>query len=318
MEAVETDPRIPAEPGFAFSLIGSGAVREHPERAGTCQVVRIGEESLLVDCGRRAVANLVRFGYQPEQFRTILISHLHFDHVCDLAQLLLLSWVRGRTEPLRFFGPAGLRDFLEYGVRRAYAEDIRSRLAHGKDPKGVEWEIIELEKDGPFLKENGVVISALKSAHAGMANYNYRFDTGTRSLVVTSDTEPDPRLAEFSRNADLLVVECSGTAEFLATQPWGAWHLTPEKIGELATHAGVGQVILKHLVIDSWCGDPGVLDQMAASVRNGFRGPVSVGFDGLYRILAKEPAGCSSVRASKKTESQKQESTRRRFGGLDS
>ncbi len=289
MESEETDRRIPDESVVAFSLIGSGAVREHPERAGTCQVVRIGDQAILVDCGRRAVANLVRFGYQAEDFRTILISHLHFDHTCDLAQLILLSWVRGRTEPLRFFGPPGLRDFLEYGVRRAYAEDIRSRLAHGKDPKGVEWEVVELDKDGAFLKENGAVFSALKTAHGGMANYNYRFDTEDCSLVVTSDTEPDPRLAEFCRNADLLVIECSGTAEFLASQPWGAWHMTPEEIGVLAAEAGVGEVILKHLVIDSWCEDAEILADMARLVGERFDGKVTVGSDGLEGTVG--PAG---------------------------
>jgi len=86
--------------------------------------------------------------------------------------------------------------------------------------------------------------------------------------VITSDSEPDPRLIEFCRDADLMVVECSGTKEFYDTQAWGGWHMTPEDVGRIAREAGVKKVVLKHLVIESFSKDPDVSEKMAETIRS--------------------------------------------------
>jgi ribonuclease BN (tRNA processing enzyme) len=88
-------------------------------------------------------------------------------------------------------------------------------------------------------------------------------------------------MKEFYRNADLLVSECSGTREFLSTVPWGSWHMWPGKLGELSRDAGVGHVVLKHLVIEDWSKDPNISEMMAAAVRKLYDGRVTVGYDGL-------------------------------------
>ncbi len=264
-----------------FCLVGSGAVRANPKRGGPCQVLTMGGRHLMIDCGRCAVNSLHTFGYRVEEIDTVLVTHLHFDHVCDLAHFVLLSWNNGRKNRLRFFGPPGLRDFLEIGIRRAYVLDIESRLGHGKDPLGIEWEVQEFDTDGrPVVGDFGV-LSVLTTEHANMPNRNYRFDLHGRRIVITSDTTPDPALAEFSCNADLLVAECSGTQEFLSTVPWGSWHMVPEKLGELARRSHSKHVVLKHLVIEDWCDDPEISKKMAATVRQNYDGQVTVGRDGL-------------------------------------
>ena len=265
-----------------LTIIGSGAVRVRPDRGGTAACLRIGTETVLIDCGRCAVQNLVRFGCPVESITAVLLTHLHFDHVCDLAQLLILSWNNGRTWRMPVIGPTGTRDFLEYGVRRAYAADLATRIGKNrKDPDHLEWDVTEIESDGPVMTGDGYRILAGRTPHTGMEAFNFRIEAGDRTMVVTSDTEWHEGLVGFCRGADVLLIECSGTEEFLKTVPWGGWHMTPERIAHLANAAGVRKVVLKHLAIESFVDDPGIGEKMAATVRQLTDARVEVARDGL-------------------------------------
>jgi len=266
-------------------LLGSGAVRVNRNRRGPAQVVRVGQRAMLLDCGRCAAHGLVACGFAVEAIPTVFVTHLHFDHICDLPHIVLLGWNNGRDRPLHIYGPDGLADFMEHGLRRAYEHDIRSRLAHGKDPTGLEFRVVEIRRDGPFLSEADWVVSALATPHAGLANLNYRLDAAGRSIVITSDTEPAETLVAFCRDVDLLVCECSGTAAFLGARPWGAWHMSPDDVGRLAAAARAKTVVLKHLVIEDWVSDPGIAETMAQEVRSRCDAEVIVGQDGLRLVL---------------------------------
>ncbi len=262
-------------------LIGSGAVRTASGRGGPGQLISTEKDRILIDCGRDTVSNLARFGYRAEEINTVLITHLHFDHICDLPHFILLSWNNGRGERLRLYGPAGLRDFLEFGVRKAYSEDIRTRIGHGKETLGIEWEVTEIEKDAAVIDGDDLRVSAFFSPHADMSNINYAVESGGAKAAVTSDSKPVAELTTLFKDADVAVSECSGTKEFLESVPWGSWHIWPEKLAELAEKAAVRKLILKHLVIEDWSDTPNMAEAMAETIRKSFSGEVIVGSDGL-------------------------------------
>ena len=278
---------------FAFRLLGSGAVRVLLHRGGPSQVVELDGRLLLFDCGRCAVHNLVRFGYRVEDVDHVFLTHLHFDHICDLAYLVLLAWNNGRRERLRIFGPKGLGDFLQHALHGAYRQDIESRLAHGKDPAGLDVDVVEIDGSGPPYHLAGASISALSTAHAGMRNLNYCVEAHGKRVVITSDTQPDERLIPFCRDADLLVCECSGTQDFLSQQPWGGWHMTPEKVADLALGANVRRVVLKHFVIENFTDDSSISAEMVAQIKETYHGKVVAGHDGWFTDLM-EPDGSTA------------------------
>ncbi|MCF7688744.1 MAG: MBL fold metallo-hydrolase [Cephaloticoccus sp.] len=255
-------------PSISVMVAGSGAVRAHPTRGGPCYVVTIDGQNLIFDCGRCAVHNLSRFGLPVETVSEVFITHLHFDHICDLPLLLLLSWNNGRTRTLPIVGPRGIAAFLEQGLRQAYAADIKSRVEHSKkNPTHLEWITTELTKEGICRETETYKIDTLITRHAGLLNFSYRLTTTDKVIVITSDSEPDPRLVEFCRQADLVLIECSGTKEFYASKDWGGWHMTPEDIGRMMHEAGAKKVILKHLVIENFSPDPHISESMAATIR---------------------------------------------------
>jgi ribonuclease Z len=270
---------------FRITTVGTGAVRVNPNRGGPCHLVEAQGLRILVDCGRSAVHHLGQLGIAPESIDLVCVTHLHFDHVCDLPLLALLGWNNGRETGLRILGPVGTTRFLHHAIDEAYADDIASRLAHGKDPAGLRWTATEIERDGPCHQAKGLAISCAHTPHAGLRNLNYRFQEDNRSLVVTSDTNLTPELVLLCRDADLLVCECSGTKEFLASVPWGGWHMNPETVARLAREANVARVALAHLVVEDWSDEPEIAQHMAAAVRQSFAGTVDVAVDGgVFRI----------------------------------
>lgn len=280
---------MPASSPLSVLIAGSGAVRAHPFRGGPSFLVTVAERNLLFDCGRCTVHNLSRFGVPVETIHEIFITHLHFDHVCDLPLLLLLSWNNGRTHRMPVCGPTGIADFLEHGLRQAYAADIESRLHHSKRKiDGLLWDATELAREGVVHETPAGTIDTLITRHAGLLNFNYRLRTGGKTVVVMSDSEPDPRIVDFCRDADLVLIECSGTKEFFDSVPWGGWHTTPEQVGAMMREARAKRVVLKHLVMESFRGnDAGVSVAMADTVRSLHAGgEIFVAEDGMRFDLA--------------------------------
>jgi len=270
-------------PPLSVTVAGSGAVRAHPTRGGPCYVVTVNGRNLVFDCGRMAVHNLSRFGVAVETVAEVFITHLHFDHICDLPLLLLLSWNNGRTQRLPVTGPKGIAAFLENGLRQAYSADIISRMGHGKNADYLEWDTTELTKEGVVHHTPELKIDTLITKHGGLLNFYYRLKTPDKTIVVMSDSEPDPRIVDFCRDADLVLIECSGTKEFFDTVPWGTWHTTPEQVGQMMRDAGAKKVVLKHLVIESFRdNNPQVSEGMAETIRNIYpASEVFVGADGM-------------------------------------
>lgn len=264
-------------------IVGSGAVRAHPERGGPAFIVTIDGTNLLFDCGRCAIHNMSRFGVPVETIAETYITHLHFDHICDLPLLLLLSWNNGRTHRMPIYGPRGIDAFMENGLRQAYAHDIKSRVGHGKDASLLEWDVTELTQESVVVETDTYRIDTLITKHGGLLNLNYRITTAEKVVVVMSDSEYDPRIVEFCREADLVLIECSGTQEFLDTVPWGGWHMTPEQIGEVMREAQAKKVVLKHLVIESFRGNDMTISEGMADTAQKIHseGKVIAGTDGM-------------------------------------
>jgi ribonuclease Z len=269
-----------------YTLLGSGAVRNNPRRAGPSQILQFDDTTWLFDCGRAACMRLAQQGVAAEHVDRLFLTHLHFDHVVDVPYFVYVGWNNGRTNPLKIYGPVGTKHFVEHLIRPPFRDDIASRLGHGKKEFGLDPEVVEIPEAGPVLSEDGCEVSAVFTDHGGITTLCYRVDCpgagdSARRVVISGDGLPMEGFEAFARGADLLSYECSGTAEFLAQQPWGSWHITPEALGDLATRCGVARVLIKHLVIEDISGDLTAVDDMGRRIRGRFDGEVLVGVDGL-------------------------------------
>jgi ribonuclease BN (tRNA processing enzyme) len=216
----------------------------------------------------------------------LFLTHLHFDHIVDVAYLVFVGWVKVRKAPLQIYGPVGTKHFVEHLIRPPFEQDIQSRIGHGKDDSVLDPVVIEIGEVGEFLATDGFRMSVTFTDHGGIPTLVYRVDEEDHRVVITGDGNPDAEFPEFCRDADLLSIECSGTADFLAEQPWGSWHITPPEIAGIAKAANVKRVLIKHLVIEDMTGDLEVVHRMGDQIRKGYEGEVMVGEDGLVVEIA--------------------------------
>lgn len=264
---------------MTYTMLGSGAVRDNPNRGGPSQLLNVKDENWMFDCGRSACTRLAQAGTACEDIDRLFLTHLHFDHIVDVAYLVFVGWVKVRKKPLHIYGPVGTKHFVENLIRPPFEQDIQSRIGHGKDDSVLDPIVTEISEAGTVFTENGIDVSAVFVDHGGIPTLVYRIDADGQRVIITGDGNPDKKFPEFCRNADLLSIECSGTADFLAQQPWGSWHITPPEIANIATQAQVKRVLIKHLVIEDITGDPTAVHKMGDQIREGYNGEVIVGKD---------------------------------------
>jgi ribonuclease BN (tRNA processing enzyme) len=117
-----------------------------------------------------------------------------------------------------------------------------------------------------FHEDDRVRVSATLVQHGRMfPALAYRFDTGGGSVVFSGDTRPSENLVELARGADVLVHEVIDAewVEQLLPPPRTAAqealmhhlldsHTAVEQVAAIACAAGVGTLVLSHLVPGNW------------------------------------------------------------------
>ena len=271
-------------------LLGTkGGPRVCRGRANPANVVVVKDSPYVIDCGYGVTRQLIEAGIQPQQVRTILITHHHSDHILELGPLIYNVWVCGLREPIDVWGPPPLRRIID-GFLQSMAYDIGIRIEdEGRvDPRELV-RVHEFEVPGVVFEADGVVVSAAKVHHPPLTHaYAYRFDAHDRSIVLSGDTALCPQFVPFAKGADVLLHEVmylEALDRLIAGIPNAARlrqhllasHTTTKEVGKVATEAGVKTLVLNHLVPGD---DPSITDEMwLADPCRDFDGQVMVGCD---------------------------------------
>tara|TARA_B100000963_G_C22617481_1_gene668116 strand:+ start:821 stop:1879 length:1059 start_codon:yes stop_codon:yes gene_type:complete len=260
---------FPEEDALSALICGSRSPLPSPGRAQTCVAVKAGEEIFIVDIGDGANVNLRKYNVPTNQIKAVLFTHLHSDHISDLADLHLATWLPGRPKALPVYGPKGT-DIVTAGFEMAYKLDYGFRNEHHGEAlapiKSVGFETTIVDLNNPIIyNENGLKITAFKVTHEPIEPaLGYRFDYKGRSLVITGDTSYDENIALVSKNADVLIAEAQANhiikvmqkalLEQDPNQPLvkvlediKSYHMTPVEASKLANMANVEHLIFYHL-----------------------------------------------------------------------
>lgn len=272
-------------PIFRVTLLGTGNPRPSLDRFGPATLVEAGDMRVLVDAGRGATERLFQIDGGPllRATSTVLLTHLHSDHLVGLADVWLTGWLFGRATPIELVGPAGTRDMASNLVR-AFAFDVRMRTTdEGLAPDGARIEARDV-MPGVVLRRGGLTVTAFAVAHGPVdPAFGYRFDLDGRSLVISGDTTAIDALVEHARGADVLVHEVvspeverrrAAMLDEAAIERVIARHATPEECGRLFAKIRPRLAVYSHIV-------PSVAtaDDLVAPTRRAYDGPLAVGHD---------------------------------------
>ncbi|MBI5949447.1 MAG: MBL fold metallo-hydrolase [Chloroflexi bacterium] len=255
---------------FEVVFLGTGSPLPSADRCGAGNVIVAGDTNVLVDCGWGAARRLIPSGVRPPSIDVAIFTHMHTDHMTDVPDFLFQRWVGGATVPLRVYGPEGTQEMID-GFLLALRRDIGFRLAHHGDklsPDGIKVEVTELpttKAPEQFLDLGGLRFEAFEVDHFPVVpafGYRVRFDG--RSAVLSGDTSFCETLAHASEGADMLVCEAMSAplmeqlismlkltgrnreAGLMGDVP--SYHIDTGAIAKLARDAGVGEVVLSHII----------------------------------------------------------------------
>ena len=125
-------PFLDEEDTLKVVVCGSRSPLPSPGRAESCVLVEAGDDIYIFDLGNGSVNNLTQYQLPWPNVKAVLITHMHSDHVADLPDAHLQSWIQGRTSPLKVYGPEGI-NLLTKGFELAYSADYQYRNEHHGD-----------------------------------------------------------------------------------------------------------------------------------------------------------------------------------------
>jgi ribonuclease BN (tRNA processing enzyme) len=268
---------------------GGPAVRR-AEALPTSTLLEIAGRKAVIDCGLGVTRSLVAAGFDLRALDLVFITHLHSDHVLELGALIHTAWTTGLARPVTVCGPPGIGAYWQ-GFLAAMAFDNQIRVAdEGRTPLD---RLVRLETygEGLVLAADGLRVTALRVAHPPVTDcFALRLDADARSVVVSSDTAHFPPLADFARGADILLHEAlltAGIEPIVASTGLGdrlrahlrASHTTAADAARIATAAGVGHLVLHHLIP---ADNPAFAEaDWRAEVAPHWDGPLTIGRDGV-------------------------------------
>ncbi len=274
-----------------ITLLGTGGPRPDPERHGPATMLQIGNEYLLFDAGRGVVLQMVRAGMPLDQVNPVFVTHHHYDHIGDLADVILTTWLMGRQHALNIFGPPGTTSIVEALLNHVYDKDIEFRdkgepaivggwkpvestdIMSGLVHDGGNWKVFaEIAKHGHDLN----LPNAFKHRWVCLG---YRVEADNKVIAISGDGVASKGLDRLARDADVLV-QCCYLAKAELTTPTLknlAKHTLAcsDTVGKIAQQAGVKKLLLTHLRQKS----DAMLDDIAADVACDYDGPVLLGRD---------------------------------------
>nr|WP_286207443.1 ribonuclease Z [Thermomicrobium sp. CFH 73360] len=260
-------------------MLGTGGMMPLPERWLSALLIRSEGHTVLIDCGEGTQISWRYTGWSFRDLDTILLTHLHADHVAGLPGVLFSLAFAEREETVRVIGPQGTRRIV------AALRTIVPAL-----PFSVE--VLELPGSAELNLPGGLHLRALPVAHrVPCLAYTLHRPRGRRfdperaralgvpvlywrrlqhgesveidgrlitpddvlgpprrgiTVAFVTDTRPTPELPPFVHDADLLICEgMYGDPEMLP-RAVERGHMLFHEAAELARAAQVERLWLTH------------------------------------------------------------------------
>ena len=260
------EPFLDKEDSLKVVVCGSRSPLPSPGRAEACILVEAGDDIYIFDLGNGSMDNLTQYGVPWPNVKAVLITHMHSDHIADLPDAHLQSWVQGRNSPLMVYGPEGI-DLVTQGFELAYSADYQYRNEHHGDdmlPMNIAgFNAIQIMDNQliPNVTPGLEILPFVVDHYPVNSAFGFKISYKGRTVVISGDTINDGSVQKYSKDVDLLVhsaISIDLTERFRDIAPLPQldeilfdiqdYHTTIKEAGEIARDANVDQLIIYHAI----------------------------------------------------------------------
>jgi len=215
-----------------ITILGSGTAAPRINRNMAGYLLEANNKKILFDSGPGTIRQLLKLKINLLNIDDIFYTHLHNDHINDLPAII---WSNNygvlRKKALNLHGPKGFKKYFRILMKKLLKP---TKLYYDIN-------VNQMWKNSIINIEEGIIIKSIKSKHTD-SSVSYRIEHNNKSIVYSGDTDYSKEIIEISKNADLLVLECSFPDNKKMEN-----HLTPSLCGKIATKANVKKLVLTHL-----------------------------------------------------------------------
>ena len=267
--------------GIDVIFLGTGGSLPTKERGLPAVALRRDGELLLFDCGEGTQRQMMHAGLGFNRPMSIMISHLHGDHVLGLPGLLQTMSSLIRDKPLDLYGPGGISAYLR-SLRRtlAFAANFPVRVTELKPGEGISkngydvktakavhditclaYAVIESDRPGRFHPEKAKRLGIPEGPLWKQLQSGKDVEVEGRKIaprqvieeprpglkvVYAIDTRPSDQVKALAKGADLLMHD-GGFADDRRDKAREYFHSTAREAARLGKAARVKRLALVHI-----------------------------------------------------------------------
>jgi ribonuclease Z len=220
-------------------FLGTGGAVATKERDNMSFLIDYDETLILVDCPGSVIQKIKRFNYDPRKVTSILVTHIHPDHIYGLPSFvhsLMLDKCLIRL----------------YGSKEAvhFCQNLLD-LFHLRDEKiKAKIEFVSVNPGENFKLKESLQCVSFKVPHSSSSlAYRFRFEEEKKELLYSGDTPLNPLLFKEASGIDYLIHDCSAPFRFFKKYPsLHTMHTHSLGLGKLSQQAKVKCLIPCHFL----------------------------------------------------------------------
>lgn len=176
-----------------MKILGTGSIYSKSNCASL-----IIENNILIDIGPGIIKQLIKENYDLKEIDTILLTHLHSDHILDFPTFIVNIEVLGIKHKINIYSPKGTKEKLLTFVRLMYGDYFDEFVDKYLN-------FIEIYDDFEFKNKNHN-IKVKEVFHKGIKSYGFIIDS---KLGITGDSSLCDNIRFISNHCAILICDCS-------------------------------------------------------------------------------------------------------------
>jgi ribonuclease Z len=244
-----------------LTLLGTGSAWSGPERENTYMLVEGQNQRILVDCGGGPAQRIAAAGVQIASIDSVILTHIHPDHIYGWPVFALDAWMAGRRETIHVYG-------LGEALRAARMMLRAVRADQWPHFFPIRYHRIQPDGSSLIMASSDFSVSATLTEHfVPTIALRFTSEESGVSIAYSCDTAPSERIVELAQGVKYLFHEAT-TLDVSAPG-----HTSAGQAGVQATRARARGLVLLHLPPDVRPA------RWRAAARRGFDGPIVVARD---------------------------------------